>query len=409
MAAYSPINAAVYVAAAAGGLSGIYASGGSDTTQADYAAMCNAAYAFAQQMDINWTAQVGAADQFQLAAIGALAESFFTGRSANSSQTPAAYGTFVNAIIAAIQEMESIITAGGGFTPGVSNTGLGFYGDGSDGVANANGVGSIPGATLNGSTYTLSRDVFYTNLTVAAGVTVVTAGFRVFCTGTISIAATGNINNNGGNASGVTAGTGGATGNLAGGAAGGNGGNNSAGTNGTGVIHGMQGATNTGGAGAAGGGNAGGTGGTVTNDSIPLNPRTAVLAEMTTGGFGGVSGGAGGGGGGSSAAATTGGGGGGGGGNMLLAAPNILYDVGGGSPGYATVFGGSGGNAAGAANGGGGGGGGGGVIITLQRYSTFSYTGGRRIASGGGTAGSGVGTGLTGTVGNAGVIISIAA
>lgn len=72
---------------------------------------------------------------------------------------------------------------------GRSSGGYIDYGDGSDGAYTTTG------------NLTLTRDMFYTNLTVAAGHVLSTAGFRIFCNGTLTVAATGTIRNNGSNAS----------------------------------------------------------------------------------------------------------------------------------------------------------------------------------------------------------------
>ena len=76
-----------------------------------------------------------------------------------------------------------------------------MYGDGSDGDV-----------IISGNT-TLTRDMHYTNLTVDSGFTISTAGFRIFCTGTLinngTIIKGGGSGGNGGNGVGAVGGTGG--------------------------------------------------------------------------------------------------------------------------------------------------------------------------------------------------------
>src|ERR1051326_1178856 len=82
----------------------------------------------------------------------------------------------------------------------------GMFGDGSDGVANFDGSATPNGANKDSSTqYTLTRSVFYTDMTVAGTVTVKTAGYKIFCSGTLSNS--GAINN-----AGTAGGAGGASG-----------------------------------------------------------------------------------------------------------------------------------------------------------------------------------------------------
>ena len=112
-------------------------------------------------------------------------------------------------------------------------SGQDMFGDGSDGAV-----------VISGNT-TLSRDMFYTNLTVNAGFTLTTAGYRIFCTGTLTVQATGIIENSG------TAGTIGGTGDSGGGSPGAGG---AAGTSTSGSVPGST----TSGAGGAGGNSGGG-------------------------------------------------------------------------------------------------------------------------------------------------------
>ena len=68
-----------------------------------------------------------------------------------------------------------------------------------------NGTNTFSGfASLSGSTYALTRDVFATSLTISSGVTVKTSGYLIFCTGTVTN--NGTIGVAGNNASGAPAG-----------------------------------------------------------------------------------------------------------------------------------------------------------------------------------------------------------
>ncbi|MFA5344547.1 MAG: hypothetical protein WC381_11390 [Kiritimatiellia bacterium] len=93
-------------------------------------------------------------------------------------------------------------------------TGTWAFGDGHDGAL----------TKADGSTTTLTRDMYYSAVTLSANSKVNTAGYRLFCSGTITVAAgseiycKGGAGGNGGNAAGSTpgaAGTAGATSNAA--------------------------------------------------------------------------------------------------------------------------------------------------------------------------------------------------
>jgi hypothetical protein len=79
-------------------------------------------------------------------------------------RAPATAGSPVNERLAAIS------------ADGVGN----FFGDGSDGVAVADGALALPGATRSGLTYTLTRDVYYLDLTVTGPAKINTNGYRIF-------------------------------------------------------------------------------------------------------------------------------------------------------------------------------------------------------------------------------------
>ena len=88
-------------------------------------------------------------------------------------------------------------------TPGAPvGTALGVYGDGSDGAftcdgtATSAGIFSTTGAAPN-LVYTMIRDAYFTNLTIAVGITVHGAGFYPYVSGTATI--NGSLNVNGAN------------------------------------------------------------------------------------------------------------------------------------------------------------------------------------------------------------------
>ncbi len=211
------------------------------------------------------------------------------------------------------------------------------------------------GAVVLTSGASLTRNMNYSSLTVNPGVLLATAGYIIFCTGTVTC--NGQIDNSG-TAGGLdTAGTGGLTGgSLFGGGAGSLPGNPNGGVKGSSPPGGTCQGGGGGGGGAASGFNAyGGT-------TVPSPPGGVSLAGIITNSYGG---GAGGGGATSSTPQYCGGGGGGGGVVMIFC--NALA-----GNGTITANGGAGG--AGNASGYGGGGGGGGVALVACSASTFTGT-----------------------------------
>src|SRR5271165_1498310 len=89
---------------------------------------------------------------------------------------------------------------------GGGSTTRAYFGDGSDGAAAFNGS-AVTGTSGTGP-YTLTRDVYYTTCTLSASTVVNTAGYRMFCTGTLTLNTSSVIQNNGAAASGATGGTG---------------------------------------------------------------------------------------------------------------------------------------------------------------------------------------------------------
>ena len=327
--------------------------------------------------------------------------------------------------------------------PGGGSAGF-DYGDGSDGST-----------TISGTT-TLTRDMFYTTLTVANGGLLKPNGFRVFASTSIEVQSGGTISTNGGaggtgvagsNTTGSgqrgTGGSGGAGGTAipngtlktpGNGQAGTNGGNGDANTsanqlngvagsnetNGITSNSGVAGGNSGTGCGNSGGGGSqnssmGGTAGTITQVTKPSSIEIIASMLGALGGYGcsaGSGSGAGGGGGfGISSNDSLGGGGGGGGagaagGILWLASPIVTVDSGGvmqsngGNGGNGGVGGnatgaGSGGQSNGGGGGGGGGGGNGGLIIVISP----AYTNNGSVTVSGGNAGSGAAHG-TGGAGN---------
>jgi hypothetical protein len=309
------------------------------------------------------------------------------------------------------------------------------FGDGSDGPA-----------TISGDT-TLTRDMFYTNLTINSTKHLYTASFRVFVNGTLTN--NGTIDNSGNAASGSTGGAAIASGSLVGTVAGQNGGGGyySSGTatiSGYGAAGGAgtSAAKSIGSAGAAGGaggspystagGAAGSQTGTVFNSPHTFTSCYNLFDAEPSGSFAifSLSAGSGGGSGGGSSAdnygsgscSATGGTGGGSGspGGMVWISARQLVNNGiisskGGAGGNGTngSAGGNDGFPAAAGGGGAGAGGAGGVVVLI--YSSLTGSGSVNIAAGvagtpgtGGSYSGGVGgTGGTPTAANAGTQISL--
>lgn len=296
------------------------------------------------------------------------------------------------------------------FQAAAGGGGNAIYGDGSDGTVTFDGSSVVLGITPSANAYTLARDIFVAAMTVNNGVTIVTAGFRIFVAGTLTNNGTIKWDGNNGNA----ATPGGALNNVSGsisansgaaspGTAGGAGatGVGSGGTNQT--ITSLGGRGGSGGAGAS----AGGAAGTQTangpgNGSIRALPW-AILGQLQQGVNSStvvcVGGGTGGGGGGGDAT-HAGGGGGGGGGIVIVVAKTFA------GTGTISAKGGNGGNAAASGtNSGGGGGGGGGVVVVISSSASGGAITGQTITAAGGTHGTHLGTGSDGLDGNAGITV----
>jgi hypothetical protein len=279
----------------------------------------------------------------------------------------------------------------------------GIFGDGSDGAAVLNGTNTYSWASLAGSTYTLSRDIFVTSLTISGGVTVNTAAFRTFCAG--PIASAGTIQDNGNTPPGTTTagaynGAAGTTShtyqNGAGGGAGaitGTAGNGSQGAAIGGVGSGGAGGAGTTGTAGSGGSTRGGSG--TFNLRIPQNAISGALWAATTDNATAPSGGSGGGGG-AGDGTNSGGAGGGGGGVIAMFAWSVI------NTGTISAAGGAG-SAPTAGNCGGGGGGGGGLILA---YTLSPWTAGTTSVAGG-AGGGHTGTGVSGSNGNNGSVLNV--
>ena len=278
-----------------------------------------------------------------------------------------------------------------GTAENIDDLSLSVYGDGSDGAL-----------TASSGTTTLSRDTYYTNITLSGTAVLDPNGYRVFANGIVTLSGTAAIRSNGGDASGATAGapayTNGTLGipSLAGP------GSTTNGTGGAPLTVCRGGASGAGGDGLSG---TGGTGGTATAPTAvmggyrhaPANlgyifgtGAGTVLMSLIRPGCGG--------GGGGGSTGDVGGGGGGGGGVICLAAKQIITDVG-------TIIAAQGGDGADGANnncGGGGGGGGGCIFITTRDRSGLAGT----VSVAGGGAGLAIfgGAGVSGTNGAAGNI-----
>lgn len=300
--------------------------------------------------------------------------------------------------------VQQVITAGflGSVPQSVTSSGL--FGDGSDGACTLDGVATFSWANLVGSTYTVSRLVLASAITVNNGITLVPNGYRIFCTGTFTN--NGTVTADGKNASG----SGGGANSEApanelvvggGGGTGGTGAGQQGSSFGYPPTSTAQGGACIGGAGGqSGNGNAGGAQQSG-NSSVQqiLRPPMALITgygfntnqHWASPGCGGASGGG---------DNTNAGGGGGGGGGFVAIWTKALVN---GATGTMTAKGGNGANGTGG-NAGGGGGGGGGVVVA---YTGSAWTNSGTMTAAGGTRGTGAGTGANGVAGNAGLVLNV--
>jgi len=267
--------------------------------------------------------------------------------------------------------------------------GQGEVGDGSDGTV-----------TIASGTTTLSRDMLYENLTIAAGAALEPNGYRIFVRNKgLNL---GTIRNNGSDGAVYAGGAPGPAGSLGGGTYGGRGGDGGANHNG---ASGVSASNSLGGSGGAGGyswgglhiGGSGGTASPPANQQgtyrLPSYARLGLELDATRlqGGCGG------GGGGGGIDGADTGIGGGGGGGGGVIVIHARYFDNSGGAI-YA--IGGAGATLPQGYEGGGGGGGGGGVILIVANTYIRGY---ESVA--GGSYGTSPGGGYGSVAGSAGTVL----
>lgn len=275
--------------------------------------------------------------------------------------------------------------------------GAGWLGDGSDGAA------------VVAVNTTLTRNMFYSSLTINPGIILNPGGYAIFCTGTVTI--NGTIERSGNNGiAGVAgvpgSGIGGAalsSGFLFGSYAGGTGGFGGAIAGGAGgsTLNSPRGYAGTGGAGGFAGFSAAGPGGTVTNE-LPQGGDVRTVREMVKlrDAFGAyIDCGAGGGGGGGASGGGAGGGAGSGGGVIMIAAREFA------GAGVIRARGGDGKNANGGTGAGAGGGGMGGFIGIVKARGATPAT---DVAGGvGGTGSTAPPGGVPGVAGSAGLVITL--
>lgn len=253
------------------------------------------------------------------------------------------------------------VTLGGGGSNG-------NFGDTSDGTVTCDGASAVAGMTRSGSTYTLTRDVFFLSLTVNAGVTIIASGWRLFA---LTLVLNGTVQWDGASAAGASPPATASGISLGNGAQGGSSG---------------AGGSSSGALGGAGGQSAWGVnnnaGGAVTYPSgqVPLCTPDALRATqiVSTGSVFKILGGGGGGG---VASSNDGGAGGGNGGNVVMVAAGTLSGTG--------LLSAKGGNGITSITSHlyGSGGGGGGVLFLVTRDKT-NWTGTVSVAGGLGGAGS---------------------
>lgn len=276
-----------------------------------------------------------------------------------------------------------------------SDTATSVFGTGALGAAAFDGASAVSGCSRVGSVYTATQDLFYTNATLSASVTLKMAGYRLYINGTLDMSSAAPvISCDGLTPSGRTAGL--APGALlattgAGGDGGASGGANN-GTAGSNITIALGSAGGAGGNGAGAGAAAGtATAPGATLGSIYIPPSLYTGALFGASGLSIVQGGSGGGGGGGGTGA--GGGGGGGGGVLLVCARNVNLSA----SAVISAKGSNGAAGAGGVNAGGGGGGGGGAVIFLYRsLVSGSSSVSSRVSVDKGTGGSATAGGVAG-------------
>jgi len=286
---------------------------------------------------------------------------------------------------------------------------MGMFGDGSDGDV-----------TIASGTTTISREMHYNNLTLAAGASLKTAGNRIFVNGTLTYNVGASINDNGNAGGGAVGGVGWASRGYLGGASGAGGagwsmvgvnqanGNAGASSGGSSSLNNSNIAP-TGGAGGNSTSRSGGAGGTAAQPSPSQKWSGRWLdGRATSGAFNG-----GGGGGGGAITVTVytsgtfiSGGGGSGGGIVWVAARHIV----GGGIGFSANGGAGANGSVGVGTGtcaGGGGGGGGNVTVICKSYTgpVSLYVMGGGGGTGAATTGLSAGNGSNGQSGNSTFVV----
>ena len=291
-------------------------------------------------------------------------------------------------------------------TPGGSSpSSLGFYGDGSDGPVTFDGISVVLSLTPVVNVYTLARDIFLSDTTINPGVTIITNGFRLFCSGTLTNNGTIQWNGNNGSNVGGVAGAQliNANSSIQSSVLGAAGGAGATGIGANGAL--TSGASMSGSGGNAGSGtSAGGLGEIKTKPLVSATPPRALPMAMMGATLNkatyGASGNSGGGGGGGGDGVAFGGGGASGGGVVIV----LSYLFAG--TGIISANGGIGGNGqTGATKAGGGGGGGGGAVYVTSRSVSSGAIVGQTITANGGAGGAGTGTGNSGSSGTNGTVI----
>jgi len=298
-------------------------------------------------------------------------------------------------------------TGGAGANPAWADM-LGMYGDGSDGSLNFDGTATVLGMAPAGGVYTITRELFATDLTIAAGVRLNCRSYGLWVSGTLTgVDATSIISANGVAGSGSTPGpadSATAPYSFASGAGGaGRTATSGPGSNGGGIGVSPCG---SGGAGGAGGAGVGGSAGVSTpaaanrggSNAIDWIWRRCRYFDGTT--VANAGGGSGGGGGGLFHTVGSGAGGGGGAGARSV----VVFARALAGTGYIEANGGAGANstAAGGDVGGGGGGGGGGFAALVTSSPSSSWT----VRANGGAFGAGTGGGANGAAGSAGLVLT---
>ena len=275
------------------------------------------------------------------------------------------------------------------------------FGDGSDGDADLDGGNTVAWASLSGSTYTATRNVFVRDLVVESGIELKMNGWGLYASGEIS--GDGLITADGTSATSRTGATAWTGGTLGGGADGGDGGSNSLSpTAGSSTSNSLDGDDEH----TSGGGAAGAATQLAATAGSPRAYSSATFGHVIgAGAITKIMGGGGGGGGVHVSNPSAVGGGGGAGGGVLAIACKFLSVT---AASQIHAKGGAGFHAVNS-NADGGSGGGGGVVLLRYSKKASGLTFSAAVNATGGAGGAGTGTGATGDTGDNGSVIEIAA